>query len=150
MTYQNLLKNTSITSSLDDIKTCLTVTGADDLNIREVNMGYDRIYMLDYFATTEYMSYDLYNAYKAWKAKWNAHLPAYTALLSQYQRYYENINHETNVKMPSDPASTVWSEYGLVPLREKQKTYEARLAVMIKAGQGDIAVSYTHLRAHET
>lgn len=138
VTYQNLLKNTSITSSLDDIKTCLTVTGADDLHIREVNMGYDRIYMLDYFATTEYMSYDLYNAYKAWKAKWNAHLPAYTALLSQYQRYYENINHETNVKMPSDPASTVWSEYGLVPLREKQKTYEARLAVMIKAGQGDI------------
>lgn len=137
VTYQNLLKNTSISSSLDDIKTCLTVTGADDLNIREVNMGYDRIYMLDYFATTEYMSYDLYNAYKAWKAKWNSHLPTYTSLLSQYQKYYENIDRETNVKMPSDPASTVWSEYGLAPLQEKQKTYEAKLAVMIKAGQGD-------------
>lgn len=137
VTYQNLLKNTSISSSLDDIKTCLTVTGADDLNIREVNMGYDRIYMLDYFATTEYMSYDLYNAYKAWKAKWNSHLPTYTSLLSQYQKYYENIDRETNVKMPSNPASTVWSEYGLSPLQEKQKTYEAKLAVMIKAGQGD-------------
>ena len=137
VTYQNLLKNTSISSSLDDIKTCLTVTGADDLNIREVNMGYDRIYMLDYFATTEYMSYDLYNAYKAWKAKWNSHLPTYTSLLSQYQKYYENIDHETNIKMPSNPASTVWSEYGLSPLQEKQKTYEAKLAVMIKAGQGD-------------
>ena len=137
VTYQNLLKNTSISSSLDDIKTCLTVTGADDLSIREVNMGYDRIYMLDYFATTEYMSYDLYNAYKAWKTKWNSHLPTYTSLLSQYQKYYENIDRETHVKMPSDPASTVWSEYGLSPLREKQKTYEAKLAVMIKAGQGN-------------
>lgn len=137
VTYQNLLKNTSVSSSLDDIKTCLTVTGADDLNIREVNMGYDRIYMLDYFATTEYMSYDLYNAYKAWKAKWNSHLPTYTSLLSQYQKYYENIDCETHVKMPSDPASTVWSEYGLAPLQEKQKTYEAKLAVMIKAGQGN-------------
>lgn len=137
VTYQNLLKNTSISSSLDDIKTCLTVTGADDLSIREVNMGYDRIYMLDYFATTEYMSYDLYNAYKAWKTKWNSHLPTYTSLLSQYQKYYENIDRETHVKMPSDPASTVWSEYGLAPLQEKQKTYEAKLAVMIKAGQGD-------------
>lgn len=137
VTYQNLLKNTSISSSLDDIKTCLTVTGADDLSIREVNMGYDRIYMLDYFATTEYMSYDLYNAYNAWKAKWNSHLPTYTSLLSQYQKYYENIDRETHVKMPTDPASTVWSEYGLSPLREKQKTYEAKLAVMIKAGQGN-------------
>ncbi len=137
VTYQNLLKNTSISSSLDDIKTCLTVTGADDLSIREVNMGYDRIYMLDYFATTEYMSYDLYNAYNAWKAKWNSHLPTYTSLLSQYQKYYENINWETNVKMPSDPASTTWSEYGLTPLQEKQKAYDANLAVMIKAGQGD-------------
>lgn len=137
VTYQNLLKNTSISSSLDDIKTCLTVTGADDLNIREVNMGYDRIYMLDYFATTEYMSYDLYNAYNAWKAKWNSHLPTYTSLLSQYQKYYENINYETNLKMPSTPASTAWNEYGLVPLQEKQAAYEGKLAVMIKAGQGD-------------
>lgn len=137
VTYQNLLKNTSISSSLDDIKTCLTVTGADDLNIREVNMGYDRIYMLDYFATTEYMSYDLYNAYNAWKTKWNNHLPTYTSLLSQYQKYYENINYETNLKMPSTPASTAWNEYGLVPLQEKQAAYEGKLAVMIKAGQGD-------------
>lgn len=136
VTYQNLLKNTSISSSLDDIKTCLTVTGAGDLNIREVNMGYDRIYMLDYFATPEYMSDDLYNAYQAWKTKWNRHLPTYTALLSQYQGYYESIDYETNRKLPSDAASTTWSEYGLVPLQEKQKVYEAKLAVMIKAGQG--------------
>lgn len=137
VTYQNLLKNTSISSSLDDIKTCLTVTGADDLNIREVNMGYDRIYMLDYFATTEYMSYGLYTAYNAWRLKWNSHLPTYTSLLSQYQKYYENIDYETNLKMSCDPTSTIWSEYGLIPLQEKQKAYEGKLAVMIKAGQGD-------------
>ena len=137
VTYQNLLKSTSISSSLDDIKTCLTITGADDLNIREVNMGYDRIYMLDYFATTEYMSLDLYHAYNAWKAKWNNRLPEYTDLLSQYQEYYERIEDETNVKMPKDAASTAWSDYGLVPLLEKQKAYEENLAIMIKAGQGD-------------
>lgn len=137
VTYQNLLKNTSISSSLDDIKTCLTVTGADDLNIREVNMGYDKLYMLDYFVSKEYMSQGLYDAYNAWKSKWNNRLPTYTSLLSQYQKYYENINYETNLKMPSNPSSTTWSEYGLVPLQEKQATYEGNLAVMIKAGQGD-------------
>lgn len=137
VSYQNLLKNTSISSSLDDIKTCLTITGADDLNLREVNMGYDKIYMLDYFATTEYMSQGLYDAYNTWKAKWNDRLPTYTSLLSQYQKYYEKLNFEITKKMPSNPASTAWSEYGLVPLQEKQKAYEAKLAVMIKAGQGD-------------
>ena len=137
VSYQNLLKNTSISSSLDDIKTCLTIIGANDLNLREVNMGYDKIYMLDYFATTEYMSQGLYDAYNTWKAKWNDRLPLYTSLLSQYQKYYEKLNYETVKKMPSAPSSTTWSEYGLIPLQEKQKFYEARLAVMIKAGQGD-------------
>lgn len=137
VSYQNLLKSTSITSSLDDIKTCLTITGVNDLNLREVNMGYDKIYMLDYFATTEYMSQELYDAFNSWKEKWNKNLPTYTSLLSQYQKYYEKINYETVKKMPSDPTSTVWSEYGLVPLQEKQKSYETKLAVMIKAGQGD-------------
>ena len=32
---------------------------------------------------------------------------------------------------------STWREYGLTPLQEKQKAYDANLAVMIKAGQGD-------------
>lgn len=43
ISYSNLAKNVNISSSTDDIKTCLKVTGADDLSIREVNMGYDKI-----------------------------------------------------------------------------------------------------------
>lgn len=66
VSYHKLLKNTNISSSIDDIKTCLTVLGADDLNLREVNMGYDRIYNLDYFHDLDYMSKGLYDAYTLW------------------------------------------------------------------------------------
>lgn len=137
VTYDNLLKNTNISSSIDNIKTCLTVIGADDLNLREVNMGYDKIHMLDYFHSLEFMSQGLYDAYGRWVKKWNDNISNYSSLLSQYQNYYNQINDITHKKMPSNPDSTNWSEYGLVPLQEKLATFEQRQAVMIKAGQGN-------------
>lgn len=137
VTYDNLLKSTNISSSIDDIKTCLTVTGADDLNLREVNMGYDKLYMLDYFNSLEFMSKGLYDAYNKWVKKWNDNISTYSSLLSQYQNYYNQINNITNEKMPSNPESTNWTEYGLVPLQEKLATFEQRQSVMIKAGQGN-------------
>ena len=135
VTYDNLLKTTDISSSIDDIKTCLTVTGADDLNLREVNMGYDKIYMLDYFHSPDFMSRELCDAYSKWTKKWNDSLPGYSSLLSQYQNYNE-INHLTHEKMPSNTESVNWAEYGLVPLQEKLASYERRQSIMIKAGQG--------------
>ncbi len=136
ISYDNLLKNTDISSSIDDIKTCLTVTGADNLDLREVNMGYDKIYMLDYFNSPEFMSKGLLDAYSKWSQKWKSHMPGYTSLLTQYQNYYKQINYLTNEKMPSNTESTNWAEYGLVPLQEKLASYEQKQAIMIKAGQG--------------
>lgn len=137
VTYDNLLKNTNISSSIDDIKTCLTVKGADELNLREVNMGYDKSYNLNYFHSPEFMSVGLYEAYSKWTKKWNDNITYYSSLLSQYQNFYNQINHLTNEKMSSDPNSTNWVEYGLVPLKEKLASYEQQQAVMIKAGQGN-------------
>lgn len=137
VTYDNLLKNTNISSSIDDIKTCLTVKGADELNLREVNMGYDKSYNLNYFHSPEFMSVELYEAYSKWTKKWNDNITYYSSLLSQYQNFYNQINDLTNKKMPSDPENTNWSEYGLNPLKEKLAAYEQKQSVMIKAGQGN-------------
>lgn len=68
--------------------------------------------------------------------KWNDSLPGYSSLLSQYQNYYNEINHLTHEKMPSNTESVNWAEYGLVPLQEKLASYERRQSIMIKAGQG--------------
>lgn len=137
VSYNNLVMNTNISSSTDDIKTCLTVTGADDLGLREVNMGYDRIYNLEYFHTTEYMSQGLYDAYTAWKNLWNSQVTKYEQLVTQYQNYYNQIHELESTKMPDDPDSTNWTLYGLNPLKEKLAAYEQTQAVMIKAGQGE-------------
>lgn len=66
VSYNNLIKNTDISCSTDDIKTCMVLTGDDDLTIREIARGNDRIYNLEWFNSTEYWSQSLYDAYNAW------------------------------------------------------------------------------------
>lgn len=134
VSYHKLLKNTNISSSIDDIKTCLTFLGADDLNLREVN---DRIYNLDYFHDLDYMSKGLYDAYTLWAKKWKDKVTPYENLVTQYQSYYNQIHFLQSEKMPDHPESTNWSEYGLNPLKEKLASYEQKQSVMIKLGQGE-------------
>lgn len=137
ISYSNLVKNVSISSSTDDIKTCLTVTGADDLSIREVNMGYDRIYNFDYFHSLDYMSQGLYDAYNVWIELWNSKVEEYEKLSVEYQGYYDDIHFLESGKMTDDPESKDWTLYGLNPLKEKLAANEQKQAVMIKAGQGE-------------
>lgn len=63
ISFDNLVNNIKVQYSTDDIKTVLTVKGADDLNIREVNFGLPYITDLSYYHTVEWMGQDLYDAY---------------------------------------------------------------------------------------
>lgn len=137
VSYNNLLESTDISCSIEDVKTCLTITGAEDLNIREINMGYKEIYDFTPYNSTEYMSEGLYNSYNEWMKIYNENLPQYTTLLSQYQNYYTQINYLTHEKIPGNPESTDWTLYGLNPLKEKLAIYEQKQAVSMKTGHGN-------------
>ena len=137
VSYVNLLKSTNMSCNIDNIKTCLTIKGSDDLTVREVNMGYDKIYNFSYYNTTEYMSQGLYDAYNKWVALRNSKLPTYNSLLSQYQNLYTQLNYIEHEKMPSTSGSTNWTEYGLQPLKEQLAAYEQKQSVSMKAGHGD-------------
>ena len=63
VSFDNLAQEVNVSYSADDIKTVLTVKGADDLDIREVNMGLPYIVDLSYYYTVEWMGQDLYDAY---------------------------------------------------------------------------------------
>lgn len=142
ISYNNLLKSTNISCNIDDIKTCLSITGQDDLTIREINMGYDKIYSFEAFNSTDYMSEGLYNAYNKWVKLRNDNLSTYTSLLSRYQDYYKQINYLKYEKMPDNPDSTDWTLYGLDPLTEKLAVYEQKQAVSMKAGHGNTSSSF--------
>lgn len=144
VSYVNLLKRTNLSCSTDNIKTCLTITGADDLTVREINMGYDKIYNFDYYNSTDFMSKNLYDAYNKWVALRKSKLPLYTALLSQYQEYYKQISFLTHKKMPSLTGSTNWAEYGLQPLKDQLSIFEQKQAISMKAGHGDASNRFYH------
>ena len=59
----NLASEININYSTDDIKTKLKVSGADDLDIREVNLGQNYIMNLSYYHTLDWMEQDLFEAY---------------------------------------------------------------------------------------
>ena len=59
----NLASQIDVNYSADNIKTKLTVSGADDLNISEINLGRNEIMNLSFYHSLEWMEQDLFEAY---------------------------------------------------------------------------------------
>lgn len=123
VSYNNLLENTDMDYSLDDIKTCITLRGDDDLDVREIAFGYDRIYDFSAYASLDYWSEDLLTAYNAWQEligspvdlnlfryqtgvitradlQGKNYKEAFSYLLARYQNYYTQISEWTSTMMP--------------------------------------------------
>ncbi len=124
VSYNNLLENTSMDYSIDDVKTCITLKGdSDDVTVREICMGYDRIYDFSVYASEEYMSQSLLDAYNAWQRlivspvdlslftykngvitraelQGKSYKDAYTYLLNKYQKYYTSLSEWYSTKIP--------------------------------------------------
>lgn len=59
----NLASECRVSYSSDNIKTKLVVTGSDDLDIREVNLGRNEIMDLSFYHTEDWMEQDLFEKY---------------------------------------------------------------------------------------
>ena len=69
ITFENLAQEINVSYDSDEIKTQLTVTYGDDLDIREANLGIPYLTDLSYYYTVEWMGQDLYDAYTAYMQK---------------------------------------------------------------------------------
>ena len=96
VTFDNLAQEVNVSYSADDIKTVLTVKGADDLDIREVNMGLPYITDISYYYTVDWMGQDLYDAYTAYLKKSNNSQSKYTENSKQMLELDNYISYETN------------------------------------------------------
>lgn len=77
VTFENLSNEMKVNYSSDDIKTVLTVKGADDLDIRNVNFGQSSIMNLDYYCTPEWMGEKLYNEYLLYMDKQDKYMSGF-------------------------------------------------------------------------
>ena len=117
ITYENLAKEMNVSYNADDIKTQLTVTYGDDLDIREINMGLPYITDLSYYYTVDWMGQDLYDAYTTYLQKTQKSQTDYTKnsqkmLELSDQQYYEEHRLSTSYSKVEDVnRSTIGTYY---------------------------------------
>jgi len=116
ITYENLAKEMKVSYNADDIKTQLTVTYGDDLDIREINMGSPYITDLSYYYTVDWMGQELYDAYTAYLKKTQTSQTQYTKNSQEMleisdQQYYEEHRLSTEYSVATVDSNTIGTYY---------------------------------------
>ena len=96
VSFDNLSQEINVSYDADEIKTVLTVKGADNLDIREVNMGLPYIVDLSYFHSPDWMGQDLYEAYNDYLADYNASQTIYQENSQAINELNNDIAYEQN------------------------------------------------------
>ena len=91
ISFDNLSNKINVKYSADDIKTVLTVKGADDLNIREANYGLPYITDLSYYHTVDWMGQELYDAYAKYLKNVSDNKQTYLDLKNEARAYSAEI-----------------------------------------------------------
>lgn len=85
LSKNNLLKNQTIKELSDEVVTCLSVYGADDISINSVNpLGGEKIYNLDYFIEVGDIPSAIGAKWKTWKENFDIYQTTFSTLFSQY------------------------------------------------------------------
>lgn len=121
VTFDNLSKEININYDADEIKTVLTVTGSDGLDISEVNMGLPYIVDLSYYCSTpDWLGEDLYHAYNQYLKDYNSKQGRYEENSQKINKLDSDILYEKNrmsageigiVEMQQDITSTTVGKY---------------------------------------
>lgn len=96
ITFDNLAQEINISHSADDIKTVLTVKGAYDLDIYEVNMGLPYIVDISYYHSVDWMGQELFNAYTEYLKQSETNKQEYSENAAQILELDKKIKHEEN------------------------------------------------------
>lgn len=99
---ENLASNLDIKYSTDDIKTKLKISGSDDLDVRDVNLGQNYILNLSYYNTPLWLGEDLHSKYNAYINDLAIYTEQYEELISAWSAAYNEYNDLMNY-VPVDP-----------------------------------------------
>ena len=137
----NLASEININYSTDDIKTKLKVSGADDLDIREANLGKNYIMNLSYYHTLDWMEQDLFEAYNNYLETVKLYTPQYTAAsqgrVAAYNKWNDLMNavpEDGNVVLVGDDFKKLYCVYA--PIYEEgadQNTINSAITTAVTA-----------------
>lgn len=114
----NLAQELSVKYSADDIKTKIKVTGSDDLNIRDVNLGKNYIINLDFYHNEEWMDPDINESYDTYLDAVKKYSKPYSEAVSTRAIAYKHWNDvmngvpaDGNVVLINDPFDKLYCVY---------------------------------------
>ena len=114
----NLANEINISYSADDIKTRLKVSGADDLNIREINLGQDYIMNLEYYNNPDWMDADVLESYDDYLTAvknntdpYNKATQQWVAAKKESDELFNNVPVEGNVVLIDDTFAKLYCVY---------------------------------------
>ena len=99
---ENLVENLDISYSTDDIKTKLKITGSDDLDVRDVNLGQNYILNLSYYNTPLWLGEDLHEKYNAYTNDLVKYTEQYKEFISAWSAAYNEYSDLMNY-VPAEP-----------------------------------------------
>ena len=129
---ENLAESISISYSTDDIKTKLKITGSDNLDVRDVNLGQNYILNLDFYHKIDWMGPDLWDRYHTYKnalvgytAEYKKLVSAWSAAYNEYSDLMNNVPVEPSVLMIGDYFDKLHCVYSptVATQYNKDKTY---------------------------
>ena len=124
ISYENLANTVSVNYNADDIVTSLTILGADDLDVRNLNMGQDSVLDLSYYHTPEWMGQELYDAWNVYLDKFNSRTEEYRNLATQVDTKYLEVYELINRAPDPDVKEGDWTKYGREALLTAIKSLE--------------------------
>lgn len=147
--FRNLQNSNSITVDENSIYTRCRAYGQNDLSIRYVNFGLDKIENINYFLNTKYLPEELIEKYKLWKDDMESKRQDYVDLSRKYNEQLEVISELKN-RLPLDDCSTNWDSFSKEELEQKKSDYEAeKLGIEKMFTDEDGNVDYDALQASE-
>lgn len=115
---ENLASSIDIKYSTDDIKTKLKITGADNLDVRDVNLGQNYILNLSFYNDPKWMGADLSQKYTEYTHLLEEKTDEYKKLISEwsatYNEYSDLMNYvpvEPRVLLIGDPFEKLYCTY---------------------------------------
>ena len=127
----NLASEINIKYSTDNIKTRLKVSGADGLDIREVNLGQNYIMNLDYYHNDDWMEQDLIEAYQRYLDAVKKYSPQYEMAMqgwveanNKYNDIMNTVPSEGNVVLIGDEFKKLYCVYTPIDTAQSNITFD--------------------------
>ena len=159
----NLAAEIQLRYSTDNIKTKLKVSGSDDLDIREVNLGQNYLINLDYYHNEDWMDRDVLEAYDKYLKAVKENSPKYSEAVNGWveanRKYNDLMNAvpaEGNVVLIGDEFEKLYCVYTPIDTAYLSQTVtDADLDVLIvdnlySLKDNTIAIDKNTLKDQET